>query len=257
MIGLYEINVPNAWSIIQANCLYAYCGNSPIVYVDPFGLDSYLFYDPDVFGKDTGTQYAITMKFELESVYGEPCHLIPTTSYEDFVNGWESMGTVNGNTVDIDTVLILAHGSHDGFSLEGKKKAKKDTTLKNTDTEKKRFSTYDIENLSKKEIDILVLISCNSGCLTYNLNLAATFAKKDGIKKVVASDGNIEVTPVDLLCFKHLKYESVPNDIHHKHKKNEGFFVFQYDSSKEKVVTTAIGYKFNGIIGLINSAKKV
>lgn len=38
VIGLYEINVPNAWSIMQANNIYVYCGNSPIAFFDPCGL---------------------------------------------------------------------------------------------------------------------------------------------------------------------------------------------------------------------------
>ena len=37
VIGLYEINVPSAASIMQANNLYAYCGNTPFVYIDPSG----------------------------------------------------------------------------------------------------------------------------------------------------------------------------------------------------------------------------
>ena len=30
VMGVYEINVPNVYSIMQANALYAYCGNSPV-----------------------------------------------------------------------------------------------------------------------------------------------------------------------------------------------------------------------------------
>ena len=37
VIGLYEINVPTAASIMQANNLYLYCGNTPFVYIDPSG----------------------------------------------------------------------------------------------------------------------------------------------------------------------------------------------------------------------------
>lgn len=40
VIGLYEINVPNAWSIIQANNVYVYCGNNPKQFVDTFGTDA-------------------------------------------------------------------------------------------------------------------------------------------------------------------------------------------------------------------------
>ena len=60
VIGLHEINVPTAWSIIQANALYVYCGNSPIVFFDctDFNTSSvfqnadgtYSLYDNDRFG---------------------------------------------------------------------------------------------------------------------------------------------------------------------------------------------------------------
>ena len=37
VMGVYEINVPNVYSIMQANALYAYCGNNPVIYYDPNG----------------------------------------------------------------------------------------------------------------------------------------------------------------------------------------------------------------------------
>ncbi len=37
VMELYEINVPNVNSIMQANTLYAYCGNNPVIWIDPFG----------------------------------------------------------------------------------------------------------------------------------------------------------------------------------------------------------------------------
>ena len=40
VIGLYEINVPNVLSIMQANALYAYCGNNPVKFKDINGLDA-------------------------------------------------------------------------------------------------------------------------------------------------------------------------------------------------------------------------
>ena len=39
VIGLYEINVPNAWKIVFSNALYTYCGNNPIGFNDYSGLD--------------------------------------------------------------------------------------------------------------------------------------------------------------------------------------------------------------------------
>ena len=38
VIGLYEINVPNVLSVMQANALYVYCGNRPNCYYDHSGL---------------------------------------------------------------------------------------------------------------------------------------------------------------------------------------------------------------------------
>lgn len=37
VIGLYEINVPSAASIMQANNIYTYCGNNPVIYIDENG----------------------------------------------------------------------------------------------------------------------------------------------------------------------------------------------------------------------------
>ena len=42
VMGVYEINVPNVYSIMQANALYAYCGNSPVIHMDLRGLDAIL-----------------------------------------------------------------------------------------------------------------------------------------------------------------------------------------------------------------------
>lgn len=46
VIGLYEINVPTAASIMQANNLYVYCGNNPVLLVDLLGLDAILINKP-------------------------------------------------------------------------------------------------------------------------------------------------------------------------------------------------------------------
>ena len=54
VIGLYEINIPDARSIMQATVLYAYCGNSPIRYVDLTGL-----------WEEGDEKYSATMQVEL------------------------------------------------------------------------------------------------------------------------------------------------------------------------------------------------
>ena len=39
VMGVYEINVPNVYSIMLANVLYTYCGNNPLGFVDSSGKD--------------------------------------------------------------------------------------------------------------------------------------------------------------------------------------------------------------------------
>jgi len=60
VIGLYEINVPDAWSIIQANNIYVYCGNSPIIFLDYTGLEKIV-----ISGGVTSNDYSESGPYEM------------------------------------------------------------------------------------------------------------------------------------------------------------------------------------------------
>lgn len=94
VIGLYEINVPDFRSIMQATVLYAYCGNCPIVFFDFTGLNSgsefqnsdgtYSLYDNDRFGN--------------KNAWHEQLFVItPSGPSWDLENGSVGLGSVEGD----------------------------------------------------------------------------------------------------------------------------------------------------------------
>lgn len=174
VIGLYEINVPNAWSIIQASNIYVYCGNSPLCFIDVLGLGvSYVIYDAnDSSIKEDAEDVKEQMieKYKLENV----C-LSGVKTKEDFFNVWNAMGTKNDGE-SIDCVIILLHGEPQ-------------TIFVGTE----RITQGSIYTLDKKEIDTLYLFSCNGGHLDYRQgNVATYFLTYHDINTVIAWDGVVK-----------------------------------------------------------------
>jgi len=84
--------------------LYSYCRNNPLLYTDPTGMDSYVFYDPNNF-EDQAWREAE----ELLATYDTNVFMYSVTSEEQFVRDWNSMnGGVSGS---IDGVSLLFHGT--------------------------------------------------------------------------------------------------------------------------------------------------
>ena len=78
VMGVYEINVPNVYSIMQANALYAYCGNSPVMFDDRAGLDLVSIrdytnqYEGIVVWDDTNDMAYFTIIYEVMLKMGVP-----------------------------------------------------------------------------------------------------------------------------------------------------------------------------------------
>lgn len=88
-----------------------YCLSNPLNYLDLKGLDSYILYTTTE-GSDFSDQ-AEWREEELKK-RGENVIMIPVTSAEDFVNGWESMGTENEDQI-INYVEIYSHSQAMGL----------------------------------------------------------------------------------------------------------------------------------------------
>ena len=147
---------------------YTYCGNNPIKFVDPWGLDDYIFY-----GFSQGRTAKALETQLLESDPDTPVHLIYVETKDDFLEGWNGMGEVNGEKVSIDLVVINLHGSPYQMSSSNGEP----------------IIDEDIMNLDKKTIDTLALLSCNTGNLDYIGNVASLFAMSQNVNQVVAPDG--------------------------------------------------------------------
>lgn len=152
--------------------LYVYCRNNPLTFIDPEGNDCYIFYLPEWENEAIADQQALAQRYG----YGtDQVHLIPIRSSADLTNGWNGMGTENGNPVDIDTVVINTHGDHEGlYGMRG------------------NFYAEDIRNLDNQSMNELVLYGCNSGHMDYSgTNPAAEFAQRVDGAQVYASDGTV------------------------------------------------------------------
>ena len=105
VIGLYEINDPNAWSIMQTTVLYAYCGNCPTVFDDPSGCFSF----PKIsISKEMTRNIARSIIanpiFVSATQSGKYAHLFniagfswnsTTKTYHANVNAWQQIGGYN------------------------------------------------------------------------------------------------------------------------------------------------------------------
>ena len=168
---------------------YAYCNGNPVKYIDPSGLESYIFYTT---GKNSDFSSQAYWQMERLKNMGERVIMLPISDVKSFENGWKGMGNVDGKLVDINYVMIYTHGNQRSMIFEsGSSTNAMSVNGKNSSGGK----IGNINFLQEKKIKELNLLSCNAGnLLTYyneGENLASVLSKRVVNGNTYAYDGNV------------------------------------------------------------------
>lgn len=156
--------------------LYTYCLNNPVMYVDYNGTDCYVYYLPEWEYEAKGDAIQLMMEYGLTP---DQVHLVPVSNNSDLESAWNAMGTENGQSVDIDCVVIKTHATPSALSYGG--------------NSNDSFGISDIQGLDQKDVDALILCGCNAGHTDYaENNVASAFSDKVNGAPVIASDGTVE-----------------------------------------------------------------
>lgn len=237
------------YGLDQSINLYQYCLNNPLVFIDPNGNDCYIFTS---YADSMSEAYLTHYLDYLTEYYNCPLqeiHIIKCDTKDDFVNGWNNMGTdQNGNPVDIDTVILDAHGGFTGFELG------------NGST----FRNEDFNNLEDKTMGQMVMSVCDAGDLrnpngmtigNYEVgpNPAAEFAKKVNGAPVMAADGDITLGSNRwynwFKIYPNKKYKQTIED-----KKKKGWVVYQEKDGK--ITTDVLKEKSLNLKDMLKYTKK-
>jgi RHS repeat-associated protein len=200
---------------------YTYANSNPVLYIDPNGLDAYIFYLPEWKNEALDDQKRLMEYYGLSE---SEVILIELNSEADLTNGWNSMGTnTAGDTVSIDAVIINTHANPE--ALNGSFGY---------------FDASDIAALDNKDVGTLILYGCNAGHLNYQgTNPASQFAEKVNGAPVLASDGTV-YSNWNIWGLIPMKYSSKNDDTFRKWRNkadpsstrdNKGWVVYQVDGT--------------------------
>ena len=150
---------------------------------------SYIFYTTNLdsdFSKQANWQ-AEQLKENEENVI-----LINTNNVEGFTNAWNGMGTINGEKVNINKVIIYSHGNERSIIFEDGSS----TNAISVDGKNRGGDNIgNITDLQQKTINTLILNSCDAGNIVAAEsrwgNVAQVFKRNNEIGKVIAWDGSI------------------------------------------------------------------
>ena len=202
---------------------YNYCLNNPIRYVDLTGNDCYILYLPEWKNEAKNDRKQLMKKYKLPK---KEVHLIEVVDNESFIKAWNSMGTEDGKSVDIQTVLIDTHANPYVLGY-----GENSTDI---------LGSTEIYSLDDKEIEALVLYGCNAGHADYiGTNVASEFSKKINGAPVIASDGTVYSGRTFFNLTKR-KYESKNDDVFKSYlingkRKNKGWLLYQFENGKVQI----------------------
>lgn len=200
---------------------YTYCDNNPILFIDPWGLDCYIFYDASDYESTAKAFQKVLLNFFDTSK--KHVILIPVNTADELVTGWNKMGkNASGDVVSIDAVIMIIHANP---FVMGTGKGKNEEIFL-------QYDEFDV--LESKNVGSLILISCFAGHLDYSeSNIAYQFADKTMGGPVMACDGapsipglfasSLKIGSTDNDSFKYWRDYINPNST----RKQQGWIIYQ------------------------------
>ena len=163
---------------------YSYCDSNPIMFYDPSGLVTYIYY-----GLETWQESLANEDKKMLEGQGEEVELIPVKYAQDFVDDWNSR-TMSEN----DNVIIHTHGSNRGIIVETEELRNNLSTLTQSGViDENDVSGVYIPDLKQQTLNSITLTACDTGDIDYmhsqkKDNAAVQFMERMNVNYVIAPD---------------------------------------------------------------------
>ncbi|MCL1858451.1 MAG: hypothetical protein FWF92_04385 [Oscillospiraceae bacterium] len=238
---------------------YTYCNANPILFIDPWGLDSYVFYDPNDDINLTNLAPFVTkdkaelLAKELKELYGTDVHVIAIQGYyyidgtgeikymtaaEFFEQQWNEMGS-NDNPIDCVALYFHGRSTADGIAF------------RNPDgsTDKWNSKFTDVTKLNVKSMDTILLISCEQA--KGSSNFATDMVNRMNTNYLIATSGEAKTwRPLGLGSFQFRT--STSWTVYQKHyPMNDSDMMVQGATT---VTKKTIGKHYSGVKALFKAA---
>lgn len=201
---------------------YAYCGSNPINYQDPNGLATIIF-------ALAGEHQPVVENATVDRLgdNGEEVFSVKTFSTGDeFIREWEET-----EMTKYDDIIIHMHGNPSGLST------------KNSND----YTAIIIPELAEKTVNSITLISCNTGFIDQENNVAEQFYNRMDVNFVVAPDGsvydNMNMDETDYLkveAYNSTSYRNLFKD-GKEVRESLGFLMYYKDKKNNDMCTIQLG----------------
>ena len=219
-----EVKYLGANNTVLSYDLFCYCESEPVSNYDPFGF--YIMY---IYGKDQKKAADVNYKILSEKFL---VYKYQVKSSKKFTEVWNTKGTNCRNKLaKIDIMIINLHGNPNSVEY------------------------MNLFSLVRRNIDTLLLLSCNAGHQDYKKNVAFQIFNNNNIRKLVCCDGT-HYRPV---CFGKVVHKVIADDDFRAYtegkRKSQGFIVYER-TQPSAYKSYSIGSRFGSIKALLKKIGK-